>query len=84
MFIGFWEMMLIALTLIILFLPELSRKSRSDAGHRLRLYIVIGLMLVVIVVLSRTIFKVLTLMVAMAGLAILLILVTLNALMKRR
>jgi|GEM_PF-3492205 hypothetical protein len=81
--IGLWEVMLITLILAALFLPEFLRMSRGNARYPLRLYAIIILLLLITIVLARTVFKILTLMFIMAGLVIILLLITLKALIRK-
>ncbi|MEM3380715.1 MAG: hypothetical protein QXQ11_00950 [Candidatus Bathyarchaeia archaeon] len=81
--IGLWEIMLIVLILMALFLPELLKMSRGDARFRLRLYAVMILLLLIIIFLVRTIFRMLTLIFVMAGLVVVLVFIALKALIRR-
>lgn len=68
MFVGFWEIVLISAAVLILVFPEFSKSKKIRKTHRLKLYAIIAILLLFIMILSRSLFFLFASMIGMVAL----------------
>ena len=78
MLLGIGEITIIIIVTLALFLPELS-KRRDKSPHKFKLYLIIALLLALVLILSRFVFKVLSIF----GLLIFFVIIILYAIGKK-
>jgi hypothetical protein len=78
MLLGIGEIVIIIIVTLALFLPELS-KRRDKSSHKFKLYLIIALLVALVLILSRFIFKVMSIF----GLLIFFVIIILYAIGKK-
>jgi uncharacterized membrane protein YoaK (UPF0700 family) len=79
MLLGIGEIAIIIIVTLALFLPELSKKNEEKSSHKFKLYLIIALLIALVLVLSRFVFKVLSIF----GLLIFFVMIILYAVFKK-
>jgi len=83
MLIGLQELLLIAIVMIILVLPEFSRHHKKGLAYRVKLYAVIASLIIVVAIMSRFIFRLISIIALLLLLLIVAVLMTLKSLAQR-
>jgi len=78
MLLGIGEIAIIIIVTIALFLPELS-KRREKPSHKLKLYLIIVLLVALLLILSRFVFRIISIF----GLLIFFVIIILYAIAKK-
>lgn len=78
MLLGLGEITIIIIVTLALFLPELS-KRRDNSLHKFKLYLIIALLLALVLILSRFVFRVMSIF----GLLIFFVIIILYAISKK-
>lgn len=79
MLLGIGEIAIIIVVTFALFLPELSKRKEDKSLHKLKLYLIIALLIALVLILSRFVFKVLSIF----GLLIFFVMIVLYAVLKK-
>jgi len=79
MLLGIGEIAIIIIVTLALFLPELSKRKEDKSSHKLKLYLIIALLIALVLILSRFVFKVLSIF----GLLIFFVMIVLYAVLKK-
>ncbi len=79
MLLGIGEIAIIIIVTLALFLPELSKRKEDKSTHKFKLYLIIALLIALVLILSRFIFRILSIF----GLLIFFVMIVLYALFKK-
>jgi uncharacterized membrane protein YoaK (UPF0700 family) len=77
--LGIGEIAIIIIVTLALFLPELSKRNEEKPSHKFKLYLIIALLIALVLILSRFVFKVLSIF----GLLIFFVMIILYAVFKK-
>jgi hypothetical protein len=83
MLIGLQELLLIVIVMIILILPEFFRHHKKDLAYRVKLYAVIASLLLVVAIMSRFVFRLVSMIALLLLLLVATVLVSLKSLAQR-
>ncbi|WP_455278600.1 hypothetical protein [[Eubacterium] cellulosolvens] len=79
MLLGIGEIAIIIIVTLALFLPELSKKREDKVSHKFKLYLIIALLIALVLILSRFVFKI----VSIFGLVIFFVIIVSYAIIKK-
>jgi uncharacterized membrane protein YoaK (UPF0700 family) len=79
MLLGIGEIAIIIIVTLALFLPELSKRKEDKLSHKFKLYLIIALLIALVLILSRFVFRILSLF----GLLIFFFMIVLYAVFKK-
>ncbi|WP_455368411.1 hypothetical protein [[Eubacterium] cellulosolvens] len=79
MLLGIGEIAIIIIVTLALFLPELSKRKEHKTSHKFKLYLIIALLVALVLILSRFVFKI----VSIFGLLIFFVIVISYAVIKK-
>lgn len=79
MLLGIGEIAIIIIVTLALFLPELSKRKEDKPTHKFKLYLIIALLIALVLILSRFVFKLLSIF----GLLIFFVMIVLYAIFKK-
>jgi len=79
MLLGIVEIAIIIIVTLALFLPELSKKREDKPSHKFKLYLIIALLIALVLILSRFIFRI----VSIFGLVIFFVIIVSYAIIKK-
>ena len=79
MLLGIGEIAIIIIVTLALFLPELSKIKEDKSTHKFKLYLIIALLIALVLILSRFVFRVLSIF----GLLIFFAMIVLYAIFKK-
>jgi hypothetical protein len=81
--IGVQELLLIAIVMIMLVLPEFSKDQKKSLGYRVKLYAIVALLLVILAIMSRFVLRLFSVILTLLLLLTVTMLMLLKSLVKR-